>query len=70
MRDYVHVLTEGVQQDQEDCSSAVVEQRSEIVCWMIERNFYFLFVREHSAADEQSLAAELRRAALAIMDSN
>lgn len=67
MRAFAEVLAQGVLAEGLDVAERDAQQRGEIVCWMVERNFYFLFTSEHTADEEDSLAAGLTQAALAVL---
>jgi AcrR family transcriptional regulator len=68
MQDSVEIFASEMQNDRE-LPRHVARQRGQIICWMIERNFYFLFARQHTQVEEQDLATELKRAALAILNA-
>ena len=73
MRAFVVTLAEAVRCENtkppRSITDTEAEQRAEIVCWMVERNFYFLFAREHSDEEVERLATELTRAALAVLSA-
>lgn len=67
MRDFAGTLGDAILQGKSDTNTAEAYQRGEIVCWMVERNLYFLFTGDHDAAAENSLAQGLARAAYAVL---
>ncbi|MDY6810572.1 MAG: TetR/AcrR family transcriptional regulator [Actinomycetota bacterium] len=67
MQDFAQNLADGLRLGSEEIPADVALQRGEIICWMVERNFYFLFISEHSAEDERNLVDGLISASYAVL---
>ncbi|CAJ1587472.1 TetR/AcrR family transcriptional regulator [[Mycobacterium] wendilense] len=67
MSAFAEVLAQGVLAEDAELSDADAQQRGAIVCWMVERNFYFLFTNDHTVEEEETLAAGLTQAAHAVL---
>nr|WP_314142779.1 TetR/AcrR family transcriptional regulator [uncultured Rhodococcus sp.] len=68
MQEFARIIADAIlAEDHERMTDDVAQQRGEIVCWMIERNLYMLFAREHTTAERQLLARELERAAVVVI---
>ena len=62
MRGFVDLLARRIAREPHAGTAEEAARRAEIGCWMVERNFYMLFSRQHDATEEQQVVASLKSA--------